>query len=496
MRNSGFANCESASALDASAARRAPRTPEEADLRISTTFGLESGVLEAWEHAARMNHKGHVTRLIMRCLGLLAADVVAAVIGLWILRSLGRAGGVEAVHMVGAVLLGLLAAGGYRNGAAWAASNRVVPAAVIASLLLFYNALMSQPRFPIVADLVTSSLLIAAATGRVRAVLQMIVGRLPRSPLRHRALVIVPLPGTDIDHAIGVSVEVVDRVAVTELVEDPSRLSSLCRAEVDTIVVAAELPAGLFGRLVDTALLGGCRLLAVPRSKELVGIDPRRVWVDGRPFFELNAAGLRVYQMLVKRVLDVVASLVLLFVLSPLMLAVAIMIRVDSRGPVFFRQHRPGKGGRPFEMLKFRTMHPEAERMLREDANLYQAFLANGCKLPPDRDPRITPLGRWLRRTSLDELPQLLNVLRGDMSLVGPRPVVGPELEEYGGSAAVLLSVKPGITGLWQVSGRSDIGYPVRAQLDLDYVRNWSLGRDLWIMLATVPAVVVRRGAF
>ena len=140
-------------------------------------------------------------------------------------------------------------------------------------------------------------------------------------------------------------------------------------------------------------------------------------------------------------------------------------------------------------------MRADAEKVLRSDETLYRKYLANDFKLPEDEDPRITRLGRFLRRTSLDELPQLLNVLKGTMSLVGPRPVVAPELEMYRGRIPILLSVKPGVTGPWQIAGRSKIAFPYRAELDLDYVRNWSLLRDFWILLLTVPAVLLQRGA-
>jgi len=146
-------------------------------------------------------------------------------------------------------------------------------------------------------------------------------------------------------------------------------------------------------------------------------------------------------------------------------------------------------------MLKFRSMRVDAEDALYANPELHSRFLANGCKLPENEDPRITRVGRLLRKLSLDELPQLFNVIRGDMSLVGPRPLVGPELENYAGRVPVLLSVKPGMTGLWQVSGRSAVPYPERAEMDLEYVRNWSFLGDLWILILTPFVVLAGRGA-
>ena len=140
-------------------------------------------------------------------------------------------------------------------------------------------------------------------------------------------------------------------------------------------------------------------------------------------------------------------------------------------------------------------MRADAEARLRADPPLYQEYVRNNYKLPEGTDPRLTWVGRWLRRLSLDEIPQLINVLTSEMSLVGPRPIVPDELDEYRSSAAVFLSLKPGMTGAWAVNGRSHVSYPDRADMELEYVRNWSLGRDLRILLMTAPAVVRRRGA-
>jgi lipopolysaccharide/colanic/teichoic acid biosynthesis glycosyltransferase len=154
-----------------------------------------------------------------------------------------------------------------------------------------------------------------------------------------------------------------------------------------------------------------------------------------------------------------------------------------------------GRFGTRFPLYKFRSMVPDAERLLRASPELHARYVAGNYKLPDDEDPRITPLGRILRRTSLDEIPQLWNVLRGDMSLVGPRPVVPQEVAEYGDYARMVLRVRPGLTGAWQVGGRSEVAYPERAWIDLDYVAERSLPGDVAILLRTVPAVLRRRGA-
>jgi lipopolysaccharide/colanic/teichoic acid biosynthesis glycosyltransferase len=183
----------------------------------------------------------------------------------------------------------------------------------------------------------------------------------------------------------------------------------------------------------------------------------------------------------------------LLLISLPLWLPIALAIKLETGGPVLYRFRALGLGGRPFDVLKFRTMIDGADRLLHEDAELWQAFRQE-YKLKAD--PRITGVGRWLRRLSLDELPQCLNVLGGEMSLVGPRPFAPYEAERYGPWLDRRLSVRPGLTGLWQVGGRHEMPYEERVRLDLKYIDRWSLGLDLHILFRTLPAVMSRRGAF
>lgn len=196
------------------------------------------------------------------------------------------------------------------------------------------------------------------------------------------------------------------------------------------------------------------------------------------------------------RWLDVAMAGSLLVITSPLLAAVALVVRCSGT-PVLFRHTRVGAGGRLFPMYKFRTMVPEAEALLAADPDLHRRHRANGFKLPPDQDHRITRVGRFLRSTSLDELPQLLNVLRGDMAMVGPRPIVPDELSEYADRQAVevYLRNRPGITGLWQVSGRGTLNYDQRVALDRRYDETRSLSVDLGILVRTIPSVLSRHGA-
>ena len=196
-----------------------------------------------------------------------------------------------------------------------------------------------------------------------------------------------------------------------------------------------------------------------------------------------------------KRFLDVGAAAVLIVLLLPAMLAAALAIRLSSRGPILFRQRRVGMAGREFVMLKFRTMRVNAEAFLACDDDLRELYLTSSHKIPNDVDPRVTRVGRWLRMWSVDELPQLFNVLVGHMSLVGPRPVTRPQLGDYQEHIPDYLALRPGLTGLWQVSGRNTVTFPARAHLDADYRARCSPWLDLKILARTPAAVIFRRGS-
>lgn len=197
-----------------------------------------------------------------------------------------------------------------------------------------------------------------------------------------------------------------------------------------------------------------------------------------------------------KRAVDVLGAVIGLLLAAPLLAVFAVLIRAGSPGSVLFSQARVGRGGRVFRCHKLRTMRADAESLLCTDPELRARYEQNGFKIPCDADHRVTRIGRLLRLTSCDELPQLWNVLRGEMSLVGPRPLVVRELSHYAGDDRdVLLSVRPGLTGAWAVGGRSRVGYPRRAAIELEYVRAWSLRLDLLILFRTIGAVIARRGA-
>jgi exopolysaccharide biosynthesis polyprenyl glycosylphosphotransferase len=195
----------------------------------------------------------------------------------------------------------------------------------------------------------------------------------------------------------------------------------------------------------------------------------------------------------VKEAFDRFTAAVALVAISPFLLLIAVAVRLTSSGPVIFRQVRVGREGAMFTVYKFRTMVVDAERRLGE---IWDDNEGNGVLFKIRDDPRVTAVGRFLRRFSLDELPQLVNVLLGDMSMVGPRPALPSETEQYGRATSRRLLVKPGITGLWQVSGRSDLSWEDSVRLDLYYVENWSFAGDIQILWKTLHAVASRRGAY
>lgn len=214
--------------------------------------------------------------------------------------------------------------------------------------------------------------------------------------------------------------------------------------------------------------------------------------VDGVPMLAFTRTPSDELALAMKRIFDVASSAFALAVLAPVLAAIALAIRLDSPGPVLFRQRRVGRNGRAFDMLKFRSMHRDAEERLEA---LRARNEASGPVFKMKHDPRITRIGGFLRRTSLDELPQFWNVLQGEMSVVGPRPPIPSEVRQYKRWQRRRLSMKPGITCLWQISGRSNVDFDRWMELDLEYIDKWSLWADLAICLKTIPAVLSARGA-
>jgi exopolysaccharide biosynthesis polyprenyl glycosylphosphotransferase len=268
----------------------------------------------------------------------------------------------------------------------------------------------------------------------------------------------------------------------------------LAEGRVDEVIIAdPDFPKDDAVELIDQCHRRGVRVRLAPSTMEI--LIHRAEFIPGQsvPLFELAPPVFEGVDFALKRTFDILGATMLLALLSPLLLAITLAVRLTSRGPVLFHSIRRGIGQRPFACLKFRTMHTDAEE--RQD-DLEELNEASGALFKIRDDPRLTSVGRLLRRFSLDELPQLVNVLRGDMSLVGPRPL--PErdyrmLEDWHRKRYLVL---PGITGLWQVSGRSELDFDDLVHLDFIYLERWSLALDLTILLKTIPAVFTRRGAY
>lgn len=266
------------------------------------------------------------------------------------------------------------------------------------------------------------------------------------------------------------------------------------RRHIEELVVA--LPGSMHRDILNIAhrcQALDIRLRVVPDLFEVVMIRPSLSEIDDIPLIGLRDPVITGYQSLVKRVFDFCVALFCLILAAPLFVVIAILVRLDSRGPIFFRQVRVGENGRPFSMYKFRSMVPDAEKRLSELVRIEE--LANPV-FKIRNDPRVTRVGRILRRTSLDELPQLLNVLKGDMSMVGPRPEELQVVKHYKLWHRKRLSIKPGITGPMQVSGRGELPLDERIGMELMYISRYSILEDVKYLLKTVPAVCRARGAY
>jgi len=266
--------------------------------------------------------------------------------------------------------------------------------------------------------------------------------------------------------------------------------------QVDEVIIA--LPAQLHQQSMRSIRLCehfGASFKLVPDLYELE-LSLSRINVEdieGIPLLGIRQASIKSFQRLVTRTVDILLSILILLLGLPFWLCIALAIRLNSPGEVIYRQTRIGKGGRPFRVYKFRSMYKDADRVLDD---LMEYNEAQGPLFKIKSDPRVTPIGKFLRRTSFDEIPQLINVLKGEMSLVGPRPALPQEVAQYQEWQKERLTIKPGMTGLWQVRGRSDIVFDEGVLMDIYYIQNWSLRLYFQILLRTIPAVIMSRGAY
>ena len=344
---------------------------------------------------------------------------------------------------------------------------------------------------PTVMGLTAVSLL--ATLPRSRALPRLVLAGHPRDV--HAAM--IELHGGGRHQVVGVCLTrrtstLFDGIPVYLGVETAAAIADRHRADA-LVVMPGQIAASTLRRIEWGAARTGTHLYV---GTGLQDVDPRRTRVvsgGGLTVVQVGASALRGPVRLLKDVTERLLAAVALMVLLPLLGTVALAIRLGSPGPALFRQQRIGRHGEPFTMMKFRSMCSTAET---ERLALVASNEADGVLFKLREDPRVTRLGRWLRRYSIDELPQLWNVVVGDMSLVGPRPALPDEVARYDVDPRRRLAVKPGLTGLWQVSGRSELSWDETVRLDLKYVDNWSLRLDLWILVRTLRAVLDHRGAY
>ncbi len=289
-----------------------------------------------------------------------------------------------------------------------------------------------------------------------------------------------------------ISVQRVSIESIVESIASEKQLLDPAGRQFDEIYIAESLScASSLDYLVNQLLCRNKSIIFAPALIDLSLYNCRLSKLAGLPLLTVGGTGFTPLACKAKRVIDVIGSFVLIMLLSPILIALMGLLRMINGSPVLFRQKRVGRAGKLFTLFKFRTMRCDAEAALTSNPELYREYIKNNYKLPLSEDVRIARLGRFLRASSLDELPQLFNVLRGEMSLVGPRPVVPNEVEKFGAFAPLILSVRPGLTGLWQVNGRSLIGdYEQRIRLNIEYIRDGSIIRDFAIIAKTLLVVL------
>jgi exopolysaccharide biosynthesis polyprenyl glycosylphosphotransferase len=462
----------------------------------------------------------HATRKAIRWTVLATVDLGAALLSFSLCRVLG-AGLLQALQGPAtyphqfpghffvsiSVLLSLFLSGTYARGSQAQGSVRLLRGASLAGALGAIATVHSSAAGPLIAifTLWTALLWMSLAFGRVISE-RILIGILAQARLAAPAILV----GAHVTDTVPGEEETpyseryyrVDSVFDTAWFEaDEPRLAvdrlgaMIHEQQIEAVIVPRQLPEQQMELLLDVCCTAGCEFLYSARAIEVAGIRPSIVWRGREPFFEFATPELEAQQLVVKRCLDAIGASVSLVILSPVFLIVALAVKLDSPGPVFFSQDRAGLGGRRFRMHKFRTMDDGADTEKPKLVGLNHSGDSRLFKIP--NDPRVTRVGRFLRRWSLDELPQIWNVFRGDMSLVGPRPFFESDLEDYEAHHFRRLGAKPGVTGLWQVSGRSHVvDFEEVVRLDREYIEHWSIWLDISILLRTIPAVFGRDGAY
>ena len=452
-------------------------------------------------------------RQILRVVSLHAFDGAAVAAAFFLSKSLTSPqladGALPAV--IAFVLVGLNVRGSYRAGAARRDVQRLVTGVLVAALLMVLPATLAQDYALSPTFIATFAVAAAAAVVLERWLLNALVHQAYRRGYGLRRAVIVARANEAKDLMAGLGPaenggHAEDHVVVGHVSPDPAGDSAslggladlevvLEKHDISELLVGTSLGNEPLTRLVDICFETGVRVLVIPPAPHTLRGWAELTHVGRWPAYQLHPARLELPALVLKRVCDLILSSIGAVVAPPLMLLIGVAIKLESRGPVFFRQLRVGLGGREFMMWKFRSMTPEAELRQQEIAHLNAYGDPRLFKLP--RDPRITRVGRLLRRFSLDELPQLFNILAGDMSLVGPRPPLPSEVKRYEAHHLIRLSVVPGLTGPWQVNGRNLItDFEEVVRLERDYIEHWSLRSDIEIIARTLGVVITGKGAY
>ncbi len=503
--------------------RRAIRDKDIADEASHLRLEKPAAVRLQLQRRAPANLRHHVLRGVVRLAVLILVDMLS----FGVMRELVRAvrehallGGAvaERIQMAfpsgtlngwqyaAALFVGLVVVGAYGPGDQRRSPRRLFSACALATALPLWTTLFTRGVEPVLLQYAATVVLVWLGLVAERRTINRVVARV-RPPEKDAIDTLFVGPATEcIAAASGpafasgtdyrpIGFVDVNSPAAAGAVGHVSDIPLLLAASgAQVVALCGYLTDKQFQEVVDAALSGGCQVLSVPRAVDIVGVHPNTVWRRGQPLVQLTAPSLKGWQLAVKRVIDVLGAAVGLIVLSPVFAVLAALVKIGSAGTVFFRQERVGFGARRFKILKFRTMVNGADGAKSSVAHLNRSGDPRLFKIP--EDPRVTRTGRWLRRWSLDELPQLWNVLMGEMSLVGPRPFFAADLPLYQAHHFSRLGAKPGVTGLWQVSGRSDIiDFEEVVRLDTQYVREWSLLLDVKVLLKTLPAVLRRHGA-
>jgi exopolysaccharide biosynthesis polyprenyl glycosylphosphotransferase len=505
--------------------RARPTPPPQRRIDDTTHLKLDAPaqVRLGLQRRAPRNLRRHVQRAVMRFAALLVADLAAfglmrelirtvrdtealgAAVGAGF-RSLVPAGYLNGWQYAAALFLGLLVLGNYGPGDRRRDPWRLFLACALATALPLWMLLWTRGFEPVLVQYSLTTILVWAGVVAERLTIDRVIARV-RNPERDAADTVFVGPPEECraaasSRAFGRGSEY-RPIGFVDLQSPPSLGALgqigdlpilLAASGAEVVVICGFLKDSQFRQVVDAALAGGCQVLSIPRAIDTAGVHPTTVWRRGEPLVQLTAPSLKGQQLFVKRVLDIVGAAAGLVLLSPVFALLATVVKLDSRGPVFFTQDRVGRGGRLFKIIKYRTMVDGAES--HRDGLMAQSVYPDPRLFKVLSDPRTTKLGRWLRRTSLDELPQLVNVLRGEMSLVGPRPPLPSEVALYEKHHYARFDVKPGMTGPWQVAGRNEIAdFEKVVALETAYIRNWSLFTDIAILVRTIPTVLRMRGA-